>query len=279
MTNVMSPARDAHAQSVRRTGRASRRTNVTVRRAAGIAAGVLTHVLFAGTVWYLFWFLRLMEGRPAFSQTDALLIDSGLALQFAIPHSILLHPATRTRLSRWITSPFYGLFFCAVTCLSLLLTIALWQNAQPVVWDLTGMAGALMQTGFLLSWIALFYSLAISGLGYQTGLTPWLAWMRRQQPGPRRFSEVGWYRWFRHPIYLSFLGLIWFTPRMTLDHALLTGIWTVYIFVGSWLKDRRLEFYAGDAYREYESRVPGYPLMTTGPLGLRSPVVVNDQDL
>ena len=56
---------------------------------------------------------------------------------------------------------------------------------------------------------------------------------------------------------------------MTLDHALLTGIWTIYIFIGSWLKDRRLEFYLGETYREYETRVPGYPFMTWGPLGLR----------
>ena len=50
---------------------------------------------------------------------------------------------------------------------------------------------------------------------------------------------------------MSFLGLIWFTPRMTADHALLTAIWSVYIFVGSYLKDLRLEFYLGDTYREY----------------------------
>jgi len=79
---------------------------------------------------------------------------------------------------------------------------------------------------------------------------------------PRRgFAERGAYRFLRHPVYLSFLGLIWFTPRMTLDHALLTGIWTVYIFLGSWLKDRRLTFYLGDKYRSYAAAVPGYPLV------------------
>jgi protein-S-isoprenylcysteine O-methyltransferase Ste14 len=68
------------------------------------------------------------------------------------------------------------------------------------------------------------------------------------------------YRFLRHPIYLSFLGLIWFTPRMSLDHVLLTGVWTAYIFIGSYLKDERLAFYVGSPYREYQTRVPGYPL-------------------
>ena len=31
------------------------------------------------------------------------------------------------------------------------------------------------------------------------------------------------------------------------------------MFVGSCLKDQRLAFYLGDTYREYASRVPGYP--------------------
>jgi hypothetical protein len=90
----------------------------------------------------------------------------------------------------------------------------------------------------------------------------------RQQPLPRRpFEERGPFRFMRHPTYASFLGLIWFTPRMTVDHALLTGIWTAYVFVGSWLKDRRLRYYLGDTYREYASRVAGYPGMLFGPLG------------
>ncbi len=77
--------------------------------------------------------------------------------------------------------------------------------------------------------------------------------------------------WLRHPVYLSFLGLIWFTPRMSVDHAILTGIWTVYILVGSHLKDQRLAYYVGATYRHYQQQVAGYPLVFSGPLG-RHPV-------
>jgi protein-S-isoprenylcysteine O-methyltransferase Ste14 len=125
----------------------------------------------------------------------------------------------------------------------------------------------LIQAAFLASWIALIYSLSLTGLGYQTGWTPFVHWVRGR-PTPRRdFKPRGAYQFFRHPVYLSFLGLVWFTPRMTLDHAVLTGIWTVYIFVGSYLKDRRLTHYLGDSYRAYQARVPGYPLLTFSPLG------------
>ena len=74
------------------------------------------------------------------------------------------------------------------------------------------------------------------------------------------------YRFLRHPVYLSFLGLVWFVPVVTLDRAVLIGVWTVSISVGSVLKDRRLLFYLGDEYRRYQADVPGYPGMPFGPL-------------
>ena len=241
----------------------------SLRRAAGIAAGVGTHVLFAFTVWHLFWFLK--DGRPATGPTS-LWRPAGLALLFAVPHSLILWPPAKKRLTRWIPGAFYGLFYCVVTCVSLLVVFAYWQGSTPVLWQLTGPAAAAMNVGFAASWIGLFYSLHLTGLGYQTGLTPWLYWLRRQ-PQPRRdFVPRGAYLWLRHPVYLSFLGLVWFTPTMSADHAVLTGLWTVYLFVGSWLKDERLAYYLGESYRAYQQRVPGYPLMPLGPLARRRSV-------
>ncbi len=236
-----------------------------IGRLAGIAFGIATHVLFAVTVWFLFAFL---SGRLT-THIGSLWIDGLLALQFAVSHSLLLHPRVRQWLAPWIGAPFYGLFFCTATYLSLLLTFALWRTSPIVIWEFHSWTSEAARIAFYASWVGLFYSLHLSGLTWQTGLTPWWQWVRGKPLPQRTFREAGLYRWFRHPIYLSFLGLIWFTPRLSLDHALLTGLWTAYIFVGSWLKDRRLEYYLGEDYREYESRVPGYPLIPSGPLGKR----------
>ena len=232
-------------------------------RTAGIAFGVATHLLFLATVWFLYEFLSRMPGAPS---KHALLVDAGLSLQFAVTHSLWLWPPVRQRLGRWISRSFYGCCFCVLTCLSLGLTFWQWRTVPVVIWQTSGLAAVVMQGGFLGSWAALFYSLALTGLGYQTGLTEWLCWVRRQ-PLPRRtFAPRGVYFVLRHPVYLSFMGLLWFTPKMTLDHALLTGLWTTYIFVGSWLKDHRLAYYLGESYRAYSAQVPGYPGMLFGPL-------------
>ncbi|TWT47245.1 methyltransferase family protein [Botrimarina hoheduenensis] len=235
-------------------------------RVTGAMIGVAVQLLFVVTVWYLFWFLK--DGALAMGG-GSLLQDTFLALFFAVPHSLLLYPPVRRRLGRVIGPAFYGLFYAGVTCVSLLLVIFLWRPVGPMLWQASGFVRYAIEAGFYASWIALAYSLHLTGLGFQTGLTPWLAWVRGTSQPRRAFAPRGAYRWMRHPVYLSFMGLLWFTPTMTLDHAVLTGVWTLYLFVGSWLKDRRLEHYLGDTYHEYQTQVTGYPLVGIGPLGKR----------
>ncbi len=237
-------------------------------RVIGIGAGVATHLLFGVTVWFLVQFLAGWNG-PASARSPELrlAINTLLAVQFAVSHSLLLYPVVREHLTRWIPSPFCGCFYCVMTCTSLLLTMGCWQVSPTVVFEWTGTGRFIVQAGFIACWGALLYSLNLTGLGWQTGLTPWLAWVRRQ-PAPRReFAPRGAYRRIRHPVYLSFLGLIWLTPAVTLDRAVLIVLWTVYIGIGSVLKDQRLLYFLGDRYREYQARVPGYPFVQFGPLG------------
>jgi hypothetical protein len=230
------------------------------------AFGWATHGLFAVTVYYLFFFLKGVDVAPDAGSTTDALVDAALALQFSVFHSWLLLPATRSRLTRKIPSPAYGVFFCGFTCVSLLLTIACWRPWGGAVWQLSGHARFAMQAAFYGAWIALFYSLWLAGMPYQTGWMPWRPWTQGRSVPRRDFQPRGAFHWLRHPVYLSFLGLIWFTPCMTLDRAVLTAVWSVYIFVGSYLKDRRLLFYLGNEYRSYQARVPGYPGMPLGPL-------------
>lgn len=239
-----------------------------VPRTAGIAYGFGNQILFVVTVWYLFWFMR--DGAMNPSHGHWILRDCGLAIFFAISHSVMLVPRTRKHLTKWIPQPFYDSTFCVVTCVSLLMLFSGWRSSETVLWHATGTTEAIIRGCFYLSWAALFYSLALTGLGYQNGWTPFYYWLRKQKAPRREFKPRGAYKLIRHPVYLSFLGLVWFTPQMTMDHAALTAIWTAYIFYGSFLKDRRLEHFIGEPYKQYESQVAGYPLMSRGPLGKKS---------
>jgi len=248
-----------------------------MRRTAGILFGVATQLLFAVTVWQLYGFLAGREPTAADARGPgpiamAVAIDFLLALFFAVPHSVLLVPAVRRRiLDRGLSSPFYGSFYSVATCVALLVTILAWRPIDVVLWRANGPWAGLVTGCFVASWAALLWSLHLTGLGWQTGLTPWWAWVRGRPAPGRVFEERSAYRYLRHPVYLSFLGLVWFTPVVTLDRAVLMVAWTAYIFVGSVLKDRRLEGFIGADYREYQARVPGYPGMPFGPLARVKP--------
>lgn len=239
-----------------------------MRRTAGLLFGLVTHALFAFTVWHLFWFLKGSDPAGGGSTAaGAILVDVALAVGFAVPHSLFLLPSVRRRIvAAGLAGPLYGCFYCTLTCLALLTTIFLWQPIALIAWRWPAPLSTVVSGGFVASWVALLYSLHLTGLGWQTGLTPWWHWIRGLPQPKREFAERGVYRILRHPVYLSFLGLIWFVPVVTLDRAVLIGVWSLYIFVGSVLKDRRLLFFIGDRYRDYQTRVPGYPGMPFGPL-------------
>jgi len=138
----------------------------------------------------------------------------------------------RKKLGRFISPAFYGLFFCTAACLTLLFTMSQWQVGDWAFWQLAGWPRVAVRTLYLTCWGTLFYSLCCSGFGYHTGWLPWWYWVR-QKPIPRRpFGPRGAFSLIRHPGYMSFLGLVWFTPDMTSDRALLVGVWTIYIFFG-----------------------------------------------
>lgn len=237
-----------------------------MRRACGIAFGVATHALFFYTLYRVFFFL-FADRVP--SPAGSLWYDLLLAAQFGLIHSFLLHFKTRKHLSPWIPAPFYGCFFSAATSVTLLVIFAGWRSAELTVWRLTGWPRTVVEAAYIGSWLMLFYSLCVSGIGYQTGFIPWWTWVRGRQQPRRPFAPRNIYRVLRHPVYLSFMATVWFNPVMTLDRLLLAGVWTAYIFVGSWLKDERLIHYLGDTYRAYQLKVPGYPFMPFGPLARR----------
>jgi len=217
-----------------------------IGRIAGVVFGVATQALFLWTVVFLFLFLR--------------------SVLFAVPHSILLAPPTSKYLRQWIPAGLLGCVHCMVSCVTLLLMFRFWGKSTVEVWHATGWAETAMLVGFYGSWVALLYSLYWTGFGYQTGLTQWWYWFRKSPPPQRAFVTTGAFRYMRHPVYMSFLGLIWFTPVMTLDHAILTGVWTLYIYAGSYFKDRRLLRFIGEPYLEYGRRISGFPIIGFGSL-------------
>lgn len=74
--------------------------------------------------------------------------------------------------------------------------------------------------------------------------------------GSEAFRLSPFHRHVRHPWYAFSLVLIW--TRDMNDAMLVSAILlTLYFAIGSWLEEKKLIAYHGDAYRRYRQRVPG----------------------
>lgn len=66
----------------------------------------------------------------------------------------------------------------------------------------------------------------------------------------------GMYRWVRHPQYLFGLILMWAFPSMTWNRVALFAVFSLYLYIGTFLEERKLVAEYGEAYRQYQRQVP-----------------------
>lgn len=230
--------------------RRTRRTVDHLVMALAAIAGVSSIALFA-------W-----DGRPEFvplawPPAAALAWDAGLSLLFFVQHSGMVRRGFRARAACVVPDRYCGAFYAIVSGLTLLVVVILWQRVDIPVFRLDGPA----------RWAAVAASAAVTALmlysGYAVrrtidflGVRPIRAHMRGEVPHPTPFFVAGPYRWVRHPLYACILALLWIRPDMMADGLLLSVLWSGWIIVGTMLEERDLAAEFGDAYRDYQRRVP-----------------------
>jgi protein-S-isoprenylcysteine O-methyltransferase Ste14 len=74
--------------------------------------------------------------------------------------------------------------------------------------------------------------------------------------GPSTLEVRGLYRYVRHPLYLFGLLILWLIPLMTWNILAFNLGSTVYILVGIQFEERKLLKEFGQAYDDYQRRVP-----------------------
>ncbi|WP_456380139.1 methyltransferase family protein [Thiolapillus sp.] len=173
-------------------------------------------------------------------------------------HSLLASLAVKNRVARrWPQlMPWYRLFFNAMAILLLAAPLYLaWAIGGEIIiawkgiWWWVGNGLALAALG------GFVYSLRHYDGAEFLGL-------RQLRDGEQRVEDQERFRisplhqQVRHPWYFLALVLIW-TRDMTAAMLVSSVMMTLYFVLGSWLEERKLLAYYGDAYREYRQLVPG----------------------
>ena len=232
------------------------------RRFFALAFGIVTHLLFllAVTLMVSSFYggfplaLGTLQGSPRSIANIALLV------QFPLLHSFLLSAPGRKLLVR----PFHSdlgrtlstTTYAAIASLQLIVALLCWSPSHELWYRPTG--GLLWSWSLLyaLSWVVLMKAMKDAGLAVQLGYMGWLALFRGEKPKFDGFSTKGLCGVCRHPIYFTFVFILWSGPVWTPDHLLVALVWTLYCLYGPLLKERRYLLFYGPRYQEYRQKTP-----------------------
>lgn len=233
-----------------------------MKRVVIFAYGVLSYSLFFVTFLYAIGFIgniavpKSIDSAPSTAIGIALLINAALLTLFAVQHSGMARPAFKRWLTRFIPAAAERSTYVLLSTVCLALLMYYWAPLGGVIWNVTAEAGAMTLTGlYLASWGLLLYATFLIDHFDLFGLRQvWLALRGRKENG-LTFVTPALYRIVRHPIYVGWLGIMWFTPTMTISHLVFALGSTAYILLGIKFEERDLEA-AHPEYTQYKREVP-----------------------
>jgi len=234
-----------------------------LRRAFIFIYGVASYAVFFATFLYAIGFIgnflvpRTIDGLPQVGLTEALLIDLGLLLLFALQHSVMARPAFKRVLTRFIPESAERSTYVLASSVLLIALFYFWQPLGGSIWNVTDpTARGVLYGLYAFGWVLLLYVTFLINHFDLFGLRQvWLELVDRP------YTDIGFrmpalYRLVRHPLYVGWIVIFWATPSMTLTHLVFAIATTGYILVAIQFEEHDLEEQLGADYREYKRRVP-----------------------
>jgi methanethiol S-methyltransferase len=238
-------------------------TKPVLTRSLALIYGAACYCVFLGVAIYASGFIvglytpTILDGVPARPLSQALLIDVGLLVAFAIQHSGMARRSFKRWWSLfvpgWAERSTYVLF----SSLAMIVLFACWEPIGGVIWSgLSGAVYAAIIALYVLGWVVLLYATFLIDHFELFGLAQtWRRWSGAAHRGPQ-FHTPGLYRYVRPPIYLGWLLIFWAAPTMTLAHLIFALGTTAYMLCAIQLEERDLVEEFGDRYLEYRRHTP-----------------------
>ena len=236
-------------------------------KALAVIYGVVCHLMFLIIFLYLICFLgnisipqlvpkTIDSGTAGFVGT-ALIVNIILLVLFAVPHSVMARPGFKKWWTQFVPQPVERSTYVLIANLLVILLFWQWRPMTGVVWDVGNPVGAtiLWVLFFLGFGIVVIASLIIDHFDLFGTRQVFLYAQDKEYTDPA-FKVSAFYKFIRHPILFGWIVAFWSTPRMTTGHLLFAIATTVYMLIAIRFEERDLVTFYGDAYREYQRKVP-----------------------
>ncbi len=226
--------------------------------------GLFAYLLAVGSTGYAVGFLgnflvpKSVDSGTVEDWPTAVAVDLLLLGLFAVQHSVMARPAFKEWVTGLIPPAVERSTYVLLSGLALGLLYWQWRPLTHIVWEVENGIGAAVLTGlFFLGWgIAGLSTFLISHFELM-GLQQVFDQLKGRITPNLAFRVTLLYRLVRHPLMLGLLIAFWATPVMTVGHLLFAGVNTVYIVLAvRYLEERDLRDSIGEAYAEYQRRVP-----------------------
>jgi protein-S-isoprenylcysteine O-methyltransferase Ste14 len=195
--------------------------------------------------------LPLGEPLPDHARPLGWAIPANIALfgVFALHHSLLARERAKRILTRAIPRSLERSFYVWVASALLVAILLAWQFVEGLVYWVEGPA----------RWIFHFVQLAGVHLTLRGAAAVDPLELAGIRPPPNTnqavFHTSGVFGLVRHPIYLGWILMTFFAPKLTINRLIFAVISTAYLLIAIPWEERSLVATYGDRYREYQSRV------------------------
>lgn len=224
---------------------------------------VVFHIAIVGLYFFLnndrFFndWLKLNRQLENSYPLSAILTNLLLLTFFTAPHTILLHTKGREFTKKFLPPKLHMTFYALHASVSLITIYYFWIPMGPF-FHFTGISFYLIVTMQTLSWALMAWAMWATGPMKQIGMEQWWKYLK-EEPLEYKIPYGGPYRYMRHPIYLSFFGMILFNPYYSISHFIILIYWGYYLYWGAIQKDQR--YIKNKDYKLYAENVPFIPFL------------------
>ncbi|WP_412471262.1 methyltransferase family protein [Halobacteriovorax sp. RT-2-4] len=187
---------------------------------------------------------------------SAFAIAIGLTSLFAIQHTVMARQTFKRFINQYIPAAAERSLYVLMSGITLHCAILFWPKNGVVLWNIeNSIASTLIMSIGVAGWAYLFVASFALNHFELFGLEQTYNYYQGKPLHRVPFQESWMYSFDRHPIMTGALIGMWFTPQMTVDHLMFSGIFSAYIIAGVSVEERDLVRQWGTRYMDYRSRV------------------------